>query len=344
MGRKRKDEGAAPADPLSQPVLGAAEMAQVLGWPRSTVNVYHSRGKLPAPLATLSCGPIWRREDVLAFVAQRNGEAEAPAATVAPVKPEPAPPRYIEASDDVKRRLEAEYDLPPEMRILPGYVAHEAALEARVRPMLRQRMWPVFDEGMPIAEIVDAAVADGGHSLTRALLAGSITRYDLWPTLKALVDQGASQLSTIAEAVQELASADGWDVREAGDVEDDIVRIMERADVSYHEAERKWLKQDRDHSNEYPRWHYYGGLAERIHQVRNHLMDLLMREVRPRLLAEVEAEAERLAVEARTEAPRRRRPIDVAARWLSPRSKRRPALHPDILRLVAYELAKRLIN
>lgn len=80
MARRRKTEV---TDPASLPILGTAEVAVVLGWKRTRVAVAHSRGQLPAPLAVLACGPIWRREDIDALV----GKAGSGAALVADVAP-----------------------------------------------------------------------------------------------------------------------------------------------------------------------------------------------------------------------------------------------------------------
>lgn len=80
MARRRKSEV---ADLSSLPVLGTAEVGAVLGWSRNRVAVSHSRGQLPAPLAVLACGPIWRREDIVALLASAKAgdAATAPADT-----------------------------------------------------------------------------------------------------------------------------------------------------------------------------------------------------------------------------------------------------------------------
>lgn len=90
VARRRKVE-VAKIDEL--PVLGTAEVAAVLGWKRSRVAVSYSRGQLPTPLAVLACGPIWRREDIDAFIARdkvSESSSLAPAAEAPQV--EAAPP------------------------------------------------------------------------------------------------------------------------------------------------------------------------------------------------------------------------------------------------------------
>jgi prophage regulatory protein len=60
-------------------LLGAAEVAAVLGVSRKTVAAYLARGQMPAPDARLACGPIWRRGSLEVWLAtreQRNERAE----------------------------------------------------------------------------------------------------------------------------------------------------------------------------------------------------------------------------------------------------------------------------
>lgn len=54
------------------PVLvGVTEAAAILGWDRRRVATYAARGAFPAPLASLSSGRVWRRDDVEAFARDR---------------------------------------------------------------------------------------------------------------------------------------------------------------------------------------------------------------------------------------------------------------------------------
>lgn len=53
-------------------LVGIAEVAERLGWPRRRVTEWHRQGKLPPPLAVLQAGPVWRRQDIEAFA---RGEA-----------------------------------------------------------------------------------------------------------------------------------------------------------------------------------------------------------------------------------------------------------------------------
>lgn len=45
-------------------LVGVAEVAEMLGWSKGKVSVYHSRGKLPKPVQELKSGPLWRRIDI----------------------------------------------------------------------------------------------------------------------------------------------------------------------------------------------------------------------------------------------------------------------------------------
>jgi hypothetical protein len=53
-------------------LVGVSEAALILGWDRRRVATYVSRGAFPEPVAALSCGRVWRREDVEAFGADRT--------------------------------------------------------------------------------------------------------------------------------------------------------------------------------------------------------------------------------------------------------------------------------
>lgn len=53
-------------------LVGVAEAAAILGWDRRRVATYASRGAFPDPLAALSSGRVWRREDVEAFARDRT--------------------------------------------------------------------------------------------------------------------------------------------------------------------------------------------------------------------------------------------------------------------------------
>lgn len=49
---------------LTTELIGAAEVAEILGVTPSTVSAYLARGQMLAPLLTLACGPIWLRADI----------------------------------------------------------------------------------------------------------------------------------------------------------------------------------------------------------------------------------------------------------------------------------------
>lgn len=59
-------------------LLSASEVATLLGVDRKTVNAYHSRGRLPAPVAVLAVGPIWLKTDIerWARARPRKGQQE----------------------------------------------------------------------------------------------------------------------------------------------------------------------------------------------------------------------------------------------------------------------------
>lgn len=52
---------------VNQPLLGATEAAVLLGWDRKRVAGALSRRTFPKPIAELASGPVWRREDLVAF-------------------------------------------------------------------------------------------------------------------------------------------------------------------------------------------------------------------------------------------------------------------------------------
>jgi hypothetical protein len=53
-------------------LVGMAEIAQMLGWPRSTLRVYRTRGLLPPAYAELACGPIYLRDDIAEWAATQT--------------------------------------------------------------------------------------------------------------------------------------------------------------------------------------------------------------------------------------------------------------------------------
>ena len=48
-------------------LVGVSEAGAILGWDRRKVSVYHGRGLLPAPVAELRAGPVWRLADILHY-------------------------------------------------------------------------------------------------------------------------------------------------------------------------------------------------------------------------------------------------------------------------------------
>lgn len=78
----------------SDPILGTAELAELLGWDRRKVAVYHGRGHLPKPWAQLASGPIWRRADIDAYL--EPSKSKKPLFEVPPQRPyETATPTWF---------------------------------------------------------------------------------------------------------------------------------------------------------------------------------------------------------------------------------------------------------
>ena len=48
-------------------LVGVSEVGAILGWDRRKVSVYHGRGLLPAPVAELKAGTVWRLRDILRY-------------------------------------------------------------------------------------------------------------------------------------------------------------------------------------------------------------------------------------------------------------------------------------
>lgn len=53
-------------------LVGAAEIADLLGVSRQRVTQLTSRGDFPRPVATLAMGKIWRRDDVEEWIEARD--------------------------------------------------------------------------------------------------------------------------------------------------------------------------------------------------------------------------------------------------------------------------------
>jgi len=49
---------------LIPPLVGLAEVAEILGWDRRKVATYIKRGNLPEPIQRLRSGPIWTRKQI----------------------------------------------------------------------------------------------------------------------------------------------------------------------------------------------------------------------------------------------------------------------------------------
>ena len=60
---------------IAKQVVGATEAAELLGISPGTVTSYVARGQIVAPLARLSCGPVWLRDDLERWQAKRKGTA-----------------------------------------------------------------------------------------------------------------------------------------------------------------------------------------------------------------------------------------------------------------------------
>jgi len=53
-------------------VMGAAEIADLLGVSRQRVQQLVRRADFPAPMATLTMGKVWRRDEVERWAAERR--------------------------------------------------------------------------------------------------------------------------------------------------------------------------------------------------------------------------------------------------------------------------------
>jgi hypothetical protein len=60
------------SDTSATPILGPAELAELLGVTPGRVRQLRAAGKLPAPWAVLASGPVWRREDAERYAARRR--------------------------------------------------------------------------------------------------------------------------------------------------------------------------------------------------------------------------------------------------------------------------------
>ena len=51
-------------DEPSVDLVGTTEAAEILGVKPNVISDRRRRGRFPQPIVTLSCGPIWHREDI----------------------------------------------------------------------------------------------------------------------------------------------------------------------------------------------------------------------------------------------------------------------------------------
>ena len=52
-------------------LVGSAEAAKIAGMNQSTFQVYSGSGRTPEPFVRLRCGPIWLRDEITAWAAER---------------------------------------------------------------------------------------------------------------------------------------------------------------------------------------------------------------------------------------------------------------------------------
>ena len=61
---------------VAEELVGVAEVAELLGWDKRKVSVYHSRGTLPKAITELASGPIWFRGQIEAHKQEQEEEEE----------------------------------------------------------------------------------------------------------------------------------------------------------------------------------------------------------------------------------------------------------------------------
>lgn len=64
-------EEATRADDVEHGLVGQTEIAAMLDVSPNVVGTWIARGKLPPPLASLACGRIWLRADIVAWAARQ---------------------------------------------------------------------------------------------------------------------------------------------------------------------------------------------------------------------------------------------------------------------------------
>jgi hypothetical protein len=66
------------ATPAFPPLVGVAEVAEMLGVSKSRVSTLSRRDDIPAPVAHLAAGPVWRAGDLSTFVQRRARQSGRP--------------------------------------------------------------------------------------------------------------------------------------------------------------------------------------------------------------------------------------------------------------------------
>ena len=165
-------------------LVGVAEVAELLGWDRRRVSVYHARGLLPAPLAVLRSGPVWHRQDIEAFA---RGEMPTTCRDLRPLTMS-APPRTH--------------------RLWEASICVAAAAEAMFRLGARPR--PADFDAQPAEALVEAAAAE---HLERSLVLGAEQavlwllswREDAWPAwAQAAVEETLAALTEVTGTVYRI--------------------------------------------------------------------------------------------------------------------------------------------
>lgn len=256
---------------------------------------------------------------------------------------EPLTPGVI---DKVNRLLDQVSTLLDETSVLPAVMRTEpprdhllALTRPKVEPVL-EKLFPVAFRGDVAPAVTAALQGVEAGSLMCGLLSGQIPPHLFWSALWRLRDTGGLHTSVqrLMSSLEVLANAAPADLSMAGTLEQDVNRRV-RPGNPFYAAGRDWAQDDQWGSSRL-RWERHRELAEKIHQVRAQVSQLLTAAAVDQVQAAVAAEVERMASLARAEARRTgRQSVEVVASWVR---RKVQFSSVEMLRLVAYPLAQLL--
>lgn len=241
--------------------------------------------------------------------------------------------------DQVSTLLEETTVLPAVMRTEPPHDHLFALVRPKVEPIMG-KLFPVVIRGDVAPAVMATLQGVEAGRLVRDLLNGQIPPHLFWSALWRLWDSGGLHVSVqrLVNLLAPLASAVPADLAMASTLEQDVNRRI-RPGSPFYVAGREWAQDDQWGSSRL-RWERHRELAEKIHQLRTQVNQLITAAAVDQVQADVAAEVQRMASLARGEARLTgRQPVEIVVSWVRRKTQ---FASVEMMRLVAYPLTQSL--